>query len=353
MVEPWKLYIGTSSVRGSKGIYVLRMDRETGALTLHSTAQTEDPTFLCASPDGKHLYSSVECMIYAGAANAATVSFAVQPDGSLEKQNWQPVAGQLNSHVSMSADGRFVYASSYITGTLTRYAVAADGSLGAPECVVRHVSPDERPPLLHAAFPTPDGRYVCTIETGLDYISMVDSVSLNEEYRLDFPPQSRVRHLAFHPFNPSLLYVLTEFGNEVWTVRYEPDSKEKLTVLQRLPNLDRVDGTFRLTSAIKTTPDGKLLLTSLRAFENEADLLNTYAIGPDGLLTLAERIRPAGRVPRDLAVTPDGRFAVVASQWSDTVDVYRIDAEKGSLHPTGCRLPVACPNCVLFLPRQG
>ncbi|HEY3079027.1 MAG TPA: beta-propeller fold lactonase family protein [Chloroflexota bacterium] len=63
--------------------------------------------------------------------------------------------------------------------------------------------------------------------------------------------------------------------------------------------------------------------------------------------------RPGGREPRPAAPrapTPrrGGRFLYAANQDSDNLVVFRVDTATGGLTPTGHRVQVGTPSCVLF-----
>src|SRR3981081_3202009 len=54
------LFIGTYTNGQSKGIYVYRFNTTTGTSTEVSTIKSPNPSYLCLSPDGKHLYATNE-----------------------------------------------------------------------------------------------------------------------------------------------------------------------------------------------------------------------------------------------------------------------------------------------------
>ena len=54
------LFIGTYTNGKSKGIYVYRFNVSTGTGKEISTIMAPNPSYLCLSPDGKHLYATAE-----------------------------------------------------------------------------------------------------------------------------------------------------------------------------------------------------------------------------------------------------------------------------------------------------
>ena len=57
-----------------------------------------------------------------------------------------------------------------------------------------------------------------------------------------------------------------------------------------------------------------------------------------------------GRTPRDIALTPDGAFLLVASQDEHGIAVFAVDAATGALTPTEQRLSLKSPVCLCFIP---
>ena len=65
-----------------------------------------------------------------------------------------------------------------------------------------------------------------------------------------------------------------------------------------------------------------------------------------GLLTLVGHQPTLGRTPRSFAIDPSGRFLLAANQNSDSVVVFRIDPQTGTLADTSHRAEAGTPMCV-------
>ena len=89
------LYVGTYSVRGSKGIYVYAFNRAKQTLTLLQTVPSlESPTFLAVHPSQKYLYS----------ANRGKAEITDQ-GGSVSAYGIDPTTGRLNGLNNKSSYG--------------------------------------------------------------------------------------------------------------------------------------------------------------------------------------------------------------------------------------------------------
>jgi 6-phosphogluconolactonase len=96
------IYVGSSSVRGSKGIYVLELDQQKGTLKeLQTVTEGNSPGFLAFSPNKDFLYS-----IYGKGTlndgNGAVMAFKIDAfSGLLTKVNEQSVGGKGPAHISI------------------------------------------------------------------------------------------------------------------------------------------------------------------------------------------------------------------------------------------------------------
>src|SRR5580765_1523132 len=71
------VYIGTYTDTTSKGIYVSRLNTDTGALSKPQLAvATSNPSFLAVTPDGRFVYAVNEISSYGGQASGSVSAFA-------------------------------------------------------------------------------------------------------------------------------------------------------------------------------------------------------------------------------------------------------------------------------------
>src|SRR5688500_2783571 len=97
---PVRVYVGTYTGKASKGIYVMEMDRKTGALTEpRLAAETKSPSFLALRNDQRVLYAVGETDSFDGKKTGSVAAFAINDDGTLKKLNEQPSGGTGPCHV--------------------------------------------------------------------------------------------------------------------------------------------------------------------------------------------------------------------------------------------------------------
>lgn len=121
--ESYYAFIGTNSVRGSRGIYTLRIDAETGIAKIMSTAPAYNTGCLALSQDGGNLYAAAEGMTFDGYADGGVMAFRVNQDGSLHRLNGQRSYGQRTCCVAVDREKKNVYACNFYKGTWSAYAL--------------------------------------------------------------------------------------------------------------------------------------------------------------------------------------------------------------------------------------
>ena len=90
-------------------------------------------------------------------------------------------------------------------------------------------------------------------------------------------------------------------------------------------------------------PSGKFLYGSNRGH----DSIVVYAIDDqDGTLTLIGHTHTWGQTPRNFAISPDSQYLIAANQDSNNLVTFKIDSVTGQLTPTGYQVEVPTPVCV-------
>lgn len=351
-MSTYTAYIGTGSVRSSKGIYGLRLDTDTGKLSLISTTEARDSGYVALSPDKKTVYSVVESLTYQGQARSAVSAYHRNEDDTLTYINTVPVDGQLSAHVSVDPSGSYIYVSAYLTGKLNIFSVREDGGIG--ECV--HVITDEKigelQAHIHCSMVTPDGKYLTVMEVGTDTVDLYDLTTGNYEKVFSLPfggRHVRPRHITYSE-DGRFAYIITEISNEIYVCEYHPDAGEKLRVIQVASTLPEDFQGMSFPAGIEISPDGTLVVATTRG-PVPADAVVLYRRDPDsGKIEAAAFYQTTGESPRDFAFTPDGSLILVGLQKSDRMAVYRVNYQKPALELIDDAFPAPASSCVVFVP---
>jgi 6-phosphogluconolactonase len=119
-----------------------------------------------------------------------------------------------------------------------------------------------------------------------------------------------------------------------------------LTSLQTISNLPEDYAGVDNSAEIDVDAAGKFLYASNRGH----DSITIYRIDAEkGTLTTVDRVLTQGKTPRGFKIDPTGRYLFAANQDSGSIVVFRRDAATGRLTPTGQTVNVGSPVCIQFL----
>ena len=352
------VYVGTYTAKGSAGIYAYEFDPVAGSLTLLGSAAAENPSFLAVDPTKRYLYAVSELGQFQGEPTGGVSAFAIDGQtGLLTLINQQPAQGQAPAHISVDRAGEYVYVANYSSGTAAVFPVRDDGGLEAASDVVQHegTGPDarrQRGPHAHSINLDPGGRRAYVADLGIDKVMIYDVAQEPGKLVPNDPPFAEVaggsgpRHFAFHP-SGRYAYLINEMGNTIAAFAYDPASGG-LELLQTVPTLPADFDGRSTTADIHVAPTGKFVYGSNRGH----DSIVVYAIdADDGTLSYVEHVSTEGKTPRNFAIDPTGTYLLAANQDSDSIVVFSIDPNTGRLTPTGERVEVSMPVCLKFMIR--
>ncbi len=181
----------------------------------------------------------------------------------------------------------------------------------------------ERPHVHHCLL-SPDKKYVLVCDLGLDSVFVYDR-SLNCVSRASVPPGHGARHSVFSP-DGTRLYTLSEMGGTVTAFRWNDGILTDPVTVDVKPA--GREGEHCDSAAIVLSADGRHLYATNR-------FINTIChciIGNDGLPVPVSQTNCDGDHPRDFRLIANGRYAVCTNTFSDTLTLYRVEAD-GELTP--------------------
>ncbi|MFZ0804762.1 MAG: lactonase family protein, partial [Candidatus Sulfotelmatobacter sp.] len=324
-------YVGTYTQDGtnSKGIYAYGFDTKTGEVApLGVAAETTNPSFVALSPNGHFLYAVNEVGDYKGPNSGGVSAFAVDhASGKLTFLNEVATRGADPCYITVDKMGKFVLVANYTGGSVAVFPVLADGKLGGASGFVQHTGHGTNPerqegPHAHSIDLSPDNRFAYVDDLGLDELLVYKFDNAKGTLAPNDPPFAKLdagsgpRHFALSP-SGKFAYVISEMGRSV-TVFSNDAASGKLQHLQTISTLPK-DFTSRNDDAeIEIHPSGKFLYASNRG----NDSIAVYAIDPDkGTLTLVEITPTGGKEPRAFEIDPSGKFLFAANQKSDNIVV--------------------------------
>jgi 6-phosphogluconolactonase (cycloisomerase 2 family) len=331
-------YTGESGGEG-EGIALLRRDPASGALTRRGVvARTPSPSFLGRHPELPVLYAVNE--LDAGAVSA----FAVAPDGSLTELATQETGGRHPCHLAVTADGRFLLAANYTSGSVSVHPLAADGAPGERTDLLTlaghgPVADRQEGPHAHMVLPEPTGPDVLISDLGADRVwrARLDPLSgrlAPPAPAIETAPGTGPRHLR-RTGDGTILVSGELAGNLTW---YRPGADGRLRLAGSAP-ASTIDGE-NYPSELASGADGRFVYLANRG----PDTISTYAW--DGARAeLIGEVPTGGRWPRHFTLLSDHLY--VANERSHDVTVFRIDPDTGLPGAQGDPVAEPSPTCIM------
>ena len=349
------LFVGTyTGDTGSKGIYAVRFDDRSGALTPAGVAaETTSPSFLTASTDGRFLYAVNEVSNYRGENTGSVTSFGIdRAAGRLTQIDVASSHGADPCHLALDRTGRFLAVANYTGGNFAVLRTTPDGQLADTGTVLprRGFGPNkdrQEAPHAHAVVFDATNRALIGADLGTDrlitYQFDQETGAAKPASEAPVAAGAGPRHFVFHPTQP-MAFSINELASTITTFGWDAASG-RLQARNSISTLPAGYRELNSTAEIAVHPNGRFLYGSNRGHDSIA----VFSIGLAGVLTMVERESTRGKTPRHFAIDPTGRWLIAANQESNTLAVFAIDQAKGSLAPVGPLASVPAPVSILFV----
>ena len=357
------LLVGSYTDGDSAGLYMYAFDVEKGHIATQpkQALRVHNPSWLVVAPDQRNVYAVNEN----GPGNADPVGrvtrFSLSSTHVLEEQERVTSLSDHPTHASLSADARHLFVANYSGdaqpgGLLTVLPVDAQGKLGNATQVQSYQASNADPARqasshVHAATVSPDGRHVLVADLGGDRVYVYRYAPGQDAERplhaakpahVQFPAGSGPRHVAFSA-DGRHAYVTLEMTGQV----VELDFDDGAARLRRIVDLAPVGFTgAHGAGAIHLSADGRFLYAVNRGDDHH---IVVFSVGDDGALSLLQRRPTEAASTREFAISPDGRFLLLATQGANAIAVLRRDPDSGLLGETVQTLALPRPSYLQFL----
>jgi len=353
VAQNYYMFIGTYTSGKSVGIYVYKFNALTGVPARVGTVPAKNPSYLALSASGHFLY----CVNENGNAVAGGVSAYSfnKATGQLHFINERSSGGADPCYVTVNRTGKWALVANYNGGNLSALPIRPNGSLDSLTELIQHYGkgtvPDRQEKAhVHSVVLSPDERFVCSADLGLDKEMVYRFDPAKTQPLTDAPdsfvnaiPGSGPRHFVFNGSKP-YAYLIEELSGTVDAYHY---SNGQLIQFQRIStHPEGYQGAIG-SADIHISPDGKFLYASNRG---DANSLAIFSIDPEnGRLRLLGVQPTLGKTPRNFIIDPTGHFLLVANQESDNIVIFRINRQTGMITPTGKQILIPNPVCIKLL----
>jgi 6-phosphogluconolactonase len=310
------------------------------------------PSFLIVHPNGKWVYAVSETgqSSHNATGSVWALRFEREPF-SIQPINQVTTRGDWPCHLGFDQTGRWLVATNYGTGNTAIYPIRDDGSLGEMTDFAQHQGSGpnaarQEGPHAHSSIFTPDNLLLIVADLGIDQLVVYrfDATSGKLLRHMAVPAKAGAgpRHLAFHP-NGLWLYAANELASTVSLYEYDTSSG----TLKETQSISTIpfDSPENIVADIHISDSGDRVYVSNRGHNSIA----VYDINTGGILTLFSTPECGGNWPRNFALAPEGKFILVANQYSNEVCALPTLESKEALGAPVSRISLAGASCIQFV----
>ncbi len=343
------LFAGGFTEGKEKSLSLFEFCEKDGSLKLVSQWDAgANPSFFCFSKERNMIYTLNEVMEFSGKPGGGVTALKFDPENrSLEKKCELIVPFGGPCHISLSADGGYLFMANYATGSV---AVVKLDENGNPEIVADTILYETNAPDVshaHMILQDPAGKHVYVTDLGLDRIMIYDFDKVNGKLvpfkirGVQVSKGSGPRHFAFNS-DGSKMYLINETGSTIMV--FNSVENEGLELIQTIPTLKEGFTGNNACAEIEIGKSGEFLYGSNRG-ENSIVI---FRINQDGTLSQAGSIPCGGSWPRNFVIDPSGKFLLAGNQRSGDISVFRINGETGIPEGPVKAVSMKAPACLKF-----
>ena len=337
-------FVGTNSVRGSKGIYSVAIDGETLRPEIVSTHQVYNTGALSIAKNRRLLYAGSEGMTFKGLADGGVYGYSYDENGALTEIGAARSYGQRTCAVAVDDAARNVYGANFYEGTWAKWELDGDG---APQPAQLVVAPPDVPgaflKALHCITPIGE-KYVGVISLTEGALVIYNAADGSRVTDFVFPGRPFCRYLEVCG---DCLYALMQDPGDIYVFRNHLEENGSIELIQTI-SVQREKMERYGTTTIRATPDRTLMIAATR----NANSLTVFRVLPDGRLELSDVVKLPGETPRDFGISQDGAITVTCLQKTNEICIHKIDYANATLVDTGYQLDIPSPAAMAVTGRM-
>ncbi len=341
--------VGTYTKTGSYGIYIAKFNATTGEIKLHDSVAIENPSFLAFSPNKTFVYAVVENGIDKPGKVAAFLYNANTKQ--LQFINEVASGGDHPCHLMVHPSGKALAVANYTGGNFSIIQINKDGSLSNTIYTKQHYGSSvntarQKSPHVHQVTFSKKGDVLYVTDLGSDKVFLYPVHINNNEVIVKDTPIEEIsvtagagpRHIALSK-NEKKLFILNELSGTVDLLE-----KNGGNYFLKQSIISDSISEHAGSAQIIITRNNKFLYTSNRA---DANTLTVFSNRNGSILKQLQSISTNGVKPRNVVLSPNEKYVLVANQVSNTIQVFARN-NKGKLTLTDKKINIPSPVCLLF-----
>ena len=287
--------------------------------------------YLIAAPNGKNFYASLS-RLPGEKRTGGVAHLQISADNTMTVCQLLSTPGNTPCHLTLSPDGKYLYAANYGGGSITEVKLQDHHFSGEPR-IIKHtgksVHKRQKSPHPHFAGFNSDQLYISDLGTDEIWLYNYDpecGIKLPSAGKLTLPPGSGPRHLVFAPDNLAL-YTANEL-NSTASSFIRKDLRAPWQLAESRSTLpENVSAEKNFPGAIKMSADGKFFFVTNRG----NDSIAVFAVQGNGQFILHQVIPAHGSYPSDILLPDNDRKMYVINLKSNNISVFSFDPVNGTL----------------------
>ncbi|NPD45709.1 lactonase family protein [Lentimicrobium sp. S6] len=339
-----KFYVGTYTDKDSQGIYQYELLEDGSMKNLGLMAESENPSFLAKSNNGKYLVAVNEI---ANEQNHGSIESYSLLEDTLILLDKKSSGGAHPCFVTVNEEG-FVLAANYTGGNVALLKLHELGELEELDMQIHQgkgSTARQEAPHAHSAWFAPNQEHIIAVDLGTNelWFSKIEDNKFTPlpQQKLAMEEGAGPRHLCFHP-NRKWIYVLNELHGTITLV--ETDKNGTYQTRSSISTLEKGFTGDNSSADIHISADGKYVYASNRGPNNIAIFKVEEKTGK---LDLLSHQSTNGNWPRNFSFSPDEKYILIAHQYSNNITCFKRDAQTGLLEFVS-EITAPSPVCVLF-----
>ena len=335
---------GSYSSQNEEGVKIFTFSQEDAGYAYKSgVSGIPNPSFLSELTAGNIIYSVAE----GGGDDSYIYSLKYCPDSmTLAIAGHDKTLGSSPCFVMADWKRGMAFTANYSGGSLSVFGAGGSGNVARQKVLNfrgRGVHPSrQEKPHIHSVYYSPDSSRIWACDLGTDRIRVIraDDFTYTGEEDIVLPDGSGPRHICFHS-SGKYAYVITELSGDVVVLDIKDGGMAE--IIQTV-KADTVGGEG--SADIHLSPDGRFLYASCRI---KSDGLAVFRVSADTGKIERTGYCLTGKHPRNFAITPNGKYILVACRDENAIEIYEVNKDTGMPVDTGKRILTKAPVCVRWI----